>query len=762
MHIMRTSSSQFAPVTRSTIKFLICGLLLLPLPGSAQTPRKTAPVKPRTYPKNTPSKPKASPEADWTKDLDKFPGLLPEFGKLAVRLAGEVHAPPARTQSKLMDLVPGNTVGFMAIPNYGDAAQQALRIFREQREQSPVLRDWWQHGAVATEGPKFEQSLEKFIRLASYLGDEVIFSFSMDGKGSDGDFLLMSEVKNPGLKSYLEQFAKDVADPGEKIWVILDSQQLASAKDAAKGTPYILSRPDLIVMSSSLSALRALDAKIGHGEPRARTAFTDRVAQAYQNGAGVIVAIDAEKILSSGAIGTASNPAQKSLLENSGLLALQYLVMEHKNVVGQPASQMEVHFSRQRQGVASWLAPSAPLGALDFFSSDATTAMDLLLKNPGEIFSDILNFASATNPASTAGLGQMEQSLDIDLKRDLLSKLSGEVAYEIEVPREEGGMPIWRVALRVNDVDGLQETLGKLMKTTHVEATRYEDSGFPLHRLDVPNGPRSVEIHYGFVDGYLLVAPSRTALTQSIKMHRSGQSLAKSAKFRDSVPAGHSTDASGFTYQNTASFLAPLMKQLAPDVAAGFPQFASSMSPSISWFYGDATSIRQASNSSAADAGMILVVAAVAIPNLLRSRIAANEAAAAASLRTINTAQVTYSVVYPNKGYARSLAVMGPGTGDCAEAAVTAQHACLLDGTLGAPSCSGDEWCVKGGYRYLVRSTCSAKTCDKYVAWATPVDSAKGTKSFCSVEDAVIRVKTGPPLTVAPTAAECRAWSPIN
>jgi type IV pilus assembly protein PilA len=56
---------------------------------------------------------------------------------------------------------------------------------------------------------------------------------------------------------------------------------------------------------------------------------------------------------------------------------------------------------------------------------------------------------------------------------------------------------------------------------------------------------------------------------------------------------------------------------------------------------------------------IILIIAAIAIPNLMRSRIAANDAAAAATIRTINTTEVTYTSTYPTLGYA-SLAVLGP------------------------------------------------------------------------------------------------------
>ena len=64
---------------------------------------------------------------------------------------------------------------------------------------------------------------------------------------------------------------------------------------------------------------------------------------------------------------------------------------------------------------------------------------------------------------------------------------------------------------------------------------------------------------------------------------------------------------------------------------------------------------------------IILIIAAIAIPNLLRARIAANEASAVASLRTINTAEVTYLTAYPTVGYSITLAALGTAAaGACA------------------------------------------------------------------------------------------------
>src|SRR6202140_5629825 len=88
---------------------------------------------------------------------------------------------------------------------------------------------------------------------------------------------------------------------------------------------------------------------------------------------------------------------------------------------------------------------------------------------------------------------------------------------------------------------------------------------------------------------------------------------------------------------------------------------------------------------------IILVIAAIAIPNLLRSRMAANEASAVASLRTVNTTEVVYQSTYGGS-YAPSLTNLSDGgtATNCAPSATpTATSACLIDSTLASGTKSG-------------------------------------------------------------------------
>ncbi len=269
-----------------------------------------------------------------------------------------------------------------------------------------------------------------------------------------------------------------------------------------------------------------------------------------------------------------------------------------------------------------------------------------------------------------------------------------------------------------------------------------------------------MEIGYAFVDGYLVIGSSRDVVAEAVRLHKSGESLAKSKKFLASLPAGHSPSASALLYQDPIAMTALRLRQVAPGMAESLAQLAPEGTPGAMWIYGEETAIREASTSSAMDVGGVLIVAAIAIPNLLRSRIAANEASAVGSVRTVNTAQVTYAATYSQRSYAPDLTTLGPDPRG--PNVYTPGHAGLLDETLANKSCTADAWCTKSGYHFIVTAVCKQHICEEYVVIATPVDSNTGTRSFCSTSDAVIRFKMGPPLTSPVSASECKAWSPLQ
>jgi type IV pilus assembly protein PilA len=149
---------------------------------------------------------------------------------------------------------------------------------------------------------------------------------------------------------------------------------------------------------------------------------------------------------------------------------------------------------------------------------------------------------------------------------------------------------------------------------------------------------------------------------------------------------------------------------------------------------------------------IILIIAAIAIPNMLRARIAANESAAVGNVRIINTAEVSYVIAgYPGAGYA-TLAELG-GASPCVPAEATG---CLIDDTLaqnGDPAGSG-----KSGYLYAAVPSGGGDA--EYLVTATPkFVGSSGINSFCSYADAMIHKDPAGATAAAPAA--CALLSPI-
>lgn len=123
-----------------------------------------------------------------------------------------------------------------------------------------------------------------------------------------------------------------------------------------------------------------------------------------------------------------------------------------------------------------------------------------------------------------------------------------------------------------------------------------------------------------------------------------------------------------------------------------------------------------------------LIIAAIAIPNLLRSRMAANEASSVGSLRTINTAAVTYSSTYPGTGYPASLKNLGTS------GAANSASADLVDSVLASGT--------KSGYVFVFTSDGKIPSTG-YSIVATPVKpGTTGQRSFFTDETGVIRMST--------------------
>jgi type IV pilus assembly protein PilA len=135
----------------------------------------------------------------------------------------------------------------------------------------------------------------------------------------------------------------------------------------------------------------------------------------------------------------------------------------------------------------------------------------------------------------------------------------------------------------------------------------------------------------------------------------------------------------------------------------------------------------------------ILIIAAIAIPNLLRARMAANEASSVGSLRTYSMAIETYASQCPDRGFPASTTQLGPGGGDC-------DHANIIDGQLGSASP------IRSGYvfSYVAGPADESGRIKSYTISADPVtQNTTGIRHFFMDETGIIRCEQSGPASAA-------------
>jgi prepilin-type N-terminal cleavage/methylation domain-containing protein len=129
---------------------------------------------------------------------------------------------------------------------------------------------------------------------------------------------------------------------------------------------------------------------------------------------------------------------------------------------------------------------------------------------------------------------------------------------------------------------------------------------------------------------------------------------------------------------------------------------------------------------------IILIIAAIAIPNLMRSKMAANEASAVASVRTIVTGQITYASTYPSIGFATTLAELGPPSSGSTP---TSGSSMVIDNLLATGA--------KSGYTLAMTGDTTDTPGVYFTVTNTPVSTSTGTRQFCSDQSGVIRYVSG-------------------
>jgi hypothetical protein len=415
-------------------------------------------------------------------------------------------------------------------------------------------------------------------------------------------FAVIADVERGGLGELLRQDFPSGSNGG---LTVLGEESLNAASDSPSASGgYALIRAHEVVFSNSIDTLQRIDAQLNAGASGfATTDFGQQIAAAYSRGAGIILAANLNQIFAEQALRLRGNPSANALGENSGISSVRYLIAEHRETNGSPENHLNLQFSGTRQRVASWLGSPAPMGSLDFVSTNAALAMVGLSKEPTAIADDMLAMFSANSDA-LGKWNQVQSGLQVDFRNDLAANLGGEFLFAVDGPVLP--TPSWKVVVEVRDSARIEQTIEHLAQAIDTQAQANGGHGIAIDSTNVGSqtfyGVRDVAsgttvAQYTFSGGYMIVAPTRVLLMDALSTNSSGNSLSRSTSFRALLPRDPNENYSAIAYQNLSPVANSLLPHLSGETADAVRELASDSRPTAVCAWGKDAGIEAASNS---------------------------------------------------------------------------------------------------------------------------------------------------------------------
>lgn len=546
-------------------------------------------------------------EIAWSRNLDKHLALLAQFATLQKKF-DQIPTPGLRYASAILARVPANTVVYGSIPNLGDALNEANRIFQEQLQQSAVLREWWTKGHQGKkDGPEFAELVQKAHTLSQYLGDEVALVGLSRQPGGGSDAVVMAEVRRQGLREFLQGEIASLGRKKDRGIRVVNEQELGSVPTTGnKDGLVVLVRTDFVLFSGSALALQQMNAALNSGSTSfTATDFGRRISEAYSRGAGFLLAVNLHELMVEGNKSGKRGVSHDRNLQASGFGDAQYLIAEHRDLSGTPDNRAVLQFAAQRRGLASWLGSPAPIGSLEFVSANAGMAVSFITKAPELMMDDILQMA-ASDKSATKGLEEGQSKLGINVRDDLAAAFGSDGTFALDGPVLP--KPAWKFVAEVRDAGRLQNSIQSIVDAANREAAQHGRPGVQFEQNDVSGrnyyvirslDPKALnrEAHYTFADGYMIVAPSRALVMAALQTKANGDSLGRSAGFRELLPRDEHANYSALFYQNLAPLVNPIASQLNPQQLQVLQQIAAEAKPTVVCAYGDQNTIQLASSS---------------------------------------------------------------------------------------------------------------------------------------------------------------------
>ncbi len=421
----------------------------------------------------------------WSQNRDR---LRERLAKLRIEIR-QIQLPALRYSSRLLGRLPANTAVFASIPNFGQYLADAQAVLARNLEESPELRTWWA-GRSASSGA----TLEKLRTAGGYLGEEVAVVGLANEAGRIGTPAFLAETRQPGFREFLQKTMPGVA---------------------------VVERPGLVVFGPDAASVQALAGAIDSTAAQFQASpFYHRVADAYHQGAGLLVGVDLP-------------PAEQSA--HGGL---RYVLAGRKQVRDRMETRATFGFAGEKPGIASWLAAPGPMGSLDYVSPDATLASAFVVRDPGAIVDQVTAIAGrfaghAAAPPNGAAL-----------RNQLAAALGSEFSLSFDGPVFP---PSWKLVVEVYDPARAEAAIRQIVDTYDrgaaadgrkpLRTAEETVQGHVYYMIAAADPNPLTEAHYTFADGYLIAGPTRALVSKALEIKTAGMSITRSAQFMAFEPS---------------------------------------------------------------------------------------------------------------------------------------------------------------------------------------------------------------------------------
>jgi len=244
------------------------------------------------------------------------------------------------------------------------------------------------------------------------------------------------------------------------------------------------------------------------------------------------------------------------------------------------------------------------MGALDFISPNANVATAFVVKEPALLVDDLFAFLETVEPDMRSRMQDMAKQQGFDIRNDFAAPLGGEFAFAIDGPLLP--TPSWKVVLEVYDQAKLQGTFERAIEKLNQFSALHGKGKLSLENTAagdrtyyaIRSADAGLEVHYTYSNGYLVAAPSRALLEQSIQNRDAGNTLVRSSRFKSGLPQDGNTNFSAIFYHDLAPLMGPLAERLKN--AGGANQSLGSIDanapPTLAYAYAQGDRITLAAN----------------------------------------------------------------------------------------------------------------------------------------------------------------------